>query len=138
MLRRLVCPLLCLFVLAAPAAGCTRVPAESVRLAEAVGGRLDDLRRRHAALARGYLDLKREKFDAWFLEEYEPAFRRNYARAWEERRGVPLDPADEEARRYYTRDVIAEYEALASQVRESEQQFLGRVDAGYAGAAEAN
>src|SRR5687767_2047410 len=120
------------------AGGCARVPAESVRLNDAVGGRLDDLRQRHVNLARSYLDLKRERFDGWFVDQYEPAFRRNYADAWAARKGGPLDPADEAARRQYTRDVIAEYEELASQVRESEQQFLALLETGYADASQAN
>ena len=122
----------------ASAGGCARIPAESVRLNDAVGGRLDDLRQRHANLARSYLDLKREKFDDWFMAEYEPAFRQNYATAWAQWRGMPFDPAHEASHRQYTRDVIAEYEELASQVRESERQFLSRVEAGYADASQAN
>jgi hypothetical protein len=114
------------------------VPAESVRLNQAVGGRLDDLRQRHVSLARSWLDLRREQFDDWFMAEYEPAFRRQYASAWMARRGAAFDAADEPSHRQYTRDVIAEYEELASQVRESEQQFLSRLDAGYADATQAN
>ena len=119
-------------------AGCARVPAESVKLNQAVGGRLDDLRQRHVSLARSYLDLKRQQFDEWFMSEYEPAYRRNYADAWAARRGAAFDPGDESARRQYTRDVIAEYEELASQVRESERQFLSRLEGGYADASQAN
>jgi hypothetical protein len=122
----------------AASGGCARVPAESVRLNQAVGGRLDDLRQRHVNLARSYLDLKREKFDDWFMSDYEPAFRQQYATAWIARRGAAFDPADEASHRQYTRDVIAEYEELASQLRESQQQFLSRLDAGYADASQAN
>ena len=125
-------------LLTAAAGGCARVPPESVRLNRAVGGRLDDLRQRHVNLARSWLDLKREKFDEWFMTDYEPAFRQQYASAWTARRGAAFDPADEPSHRQYTRDVIAEYEELASQVRESEQQFLSRLDAGYADATQAN
>jgi hypothetical protein len=93
---------------------------------------------RHVALARAYLDLKREKFDDWFLAEYEPQFFRNYTLAWAERRGGALDLADDVGRRSYARDVIAEYDSLASQLRESREQFLSRLDAGYAETAQAN
>jgi len=124
--------------LAATVGGCARVPAESVRLNQAVGGRLDDLRQRHVNLARSWLDLRREKFDDWFMADYEPAFRKQYAAAWMARRGVAFDPTDEPSHRQYTRDVIAEYEELAAQLRESEQQYLSRLDAGYADASQAN
>jgi hypothetical protein len=127
-----------LIVVAAVAGGCARVPPESVRLNHAVGGRINDLRQRHLNLARVYLDFKRQQFYDWIMAEYEPAFRQNYADAWAARRGGAFDPADEVARRQYTRDVIAEYEGLASQVRESEQQFLSRLEGGYADATQAN
>src|SRR5215210_5890595 len=118
--------------------GCARVPAESVRLSQAVGGRLDDLRQRHVNLAHSWLDLRREKFDEWFMADYEPAFRREYANAWMAGRGAPFDLADDASHRQYTRDVIAEYEELSAQLRESEQQYLSRLDAGYADASRAN
>jgi hypothetical protein len=122
----------------AAVSGCARVPAESVRLSQAVGGRLDDLRQRHVSLARSWLHVRREKFDDWFMSEYEPAFRQQYAAAWTARRGAHFDLADDASHRQYTRDVIAEYEELAAQLRESEQQYLSRLDAGYADASRAN
>ena len=62
----------------APAAGCASVPGEGSQLSAELGQRIGAIEVAHIRLLRNYMDLRRERVDAFIEKEWLPAFASNY------------------------------------------------------------
>ena len=115
------------------------IPVESVTVNQIVHENVQGLHESHKNLVRAYFGLKFADFERWFVEAYEPAYRRNYALVWAEQLpDEPFDPNNARHSQQYTRDMLLEYGDLAGQLRQQEEAFLAELDTVYAGVLEAN
>lgn len=119
--------------------GCAHLPPEAVRLNQMVNAGLGDMHEKHVALAHAFFRLKQDELDRWFLSTYEPAFRANYEKVWNEKRpGDKFDFAKPSHRSQYVQDVIAEHEEFANKLRKSETDLVTALDTSYADLTRAN
>jgi len=137
-MRLLVAVLVAVVPLIASACGPT-IGKESIAVNRTVHENISDVRTKHAALVNAFFDLKREAFDAWFLETYEPAYQTNYATEWARLNGGQVfDLTTPAHRRQYVQDVIAEYEEFITEIDAIEQELLAALNTAYTDVLAAN
>ena len=129
---------LCLILILAPT-GCVRVPVQSIKLNQIVHDNIQDLHQKHVNLVHEYFKLKIELFDNWFLTTYEPAYKRNYEKVWNEKRpNETFNLAKDSHRQQYVQDSIAVYEDSLSEIKALEQNLIAELDRGYSDIVRAN
>ena len=132
---RLVLALACFLTLTS----CLRIPAEALKLNEIVTTNIRDVREKHLNLVDEYFKLKIEVFDSWFVSTYEPAYKTNYKKVWDELRpSDPFDISKDAHRNQYVADSIAEYEELTGQINALKADLAARLDTAYKDMASAN
>jgi hypothetical protein len=120
-------------------AGCLRIPAEGVQLNKRVSERVIQAKDRHVALARGYFRLKKEQLEEWFLSTYEPKYRENFIKLWNETYpNDKFDPSKPEHHRRYVRNSIGAYNQLADELDRAESELVAALEDDYKATAGAN
>lgn len=121
-----------------PACG-PKIVNESIAVNRTVHENVSDLRAKHVALVNAFFDLKREAFDAWFLDTYEPAYQENYAKVWAEQNdGHTFDISKAEHRQSYVQDIITEYDGFMAEIRAVEQELIAALETAYTDVLAAN
>jgi hypothetical protein len=119
--------------------GCVKVPVQSIKLNQIIHDNIQDLHQKHVNLVHEYFKLRLKLFDDWFLQKYEPAFKTNYQKVWNEKhQSDPFNLANDAHRKQYVQDSIAEYDDLVSQIKTVEGELVQRLDTGYSDVVRAN
>lgn len=121
--------LICLMLVGS--AGCANIPTESITLNQSVSANISRLHQNHANAVREFFRLKREAFDGWYMDTYEPSYYSNFESAWNGSRQNAFDISDDTHRLEYVQNSIAEYEELVGQIDDLEMSLLGDLEIVY-------
>jgi hypothetical protein len=113
-------------------AGCVSVPPQVVQTHQKELEIIQELQKSHLALAEAYMDQKLAEFEAFYFQEYGPAYRENWMASFKESRGRDYDPEQDFALFY--EDLTAEYLEVVEPLNQMRADLKAAVETEYGNA----